>query len=74
MKNQNYEMIKINDLTVGMYVILPLSWHEHPFVKNQFIIKSSNDIDKIKSLGLNEIQVDPSRSVHSGKHTVIMTF
>jgi len=70
MKDQNYEGINVNDLTVGMYVILPLSWHEHPFVKNQFIIKSDSDIDKIKSLGLKEIRMDPSRSVKCGKQIV----
>lgn len=44
-----------------MYVILPLSWHEHPFLKNQFIVKSDADIEKIKALKVREIKVDPAR-------------
>jgi HD-GYP domain-containing protein (c-di-GMP phosphodiesterase class II) len=63
LKQPNYENIKVRDLEVGMYVIIPLSWHEHPFVKNHFLIKSNHDIEKIKELGLNEIQLDASRSI-----------
>jgi HD-GYP domain-containing protein (c-di-GMP phosphodiesterase class II) len=44
-----------------MYVILHLSWHEHPFLKNQFMVKSDTDIEKIKALKVREIQVDPAR-------------
>lgn len=48
-----------------MYVILPLAWYQHSFLKNQFVIKSESDIERIKELGLKEIQIDPSRSVKS---------
>lgn len=54
--------IKKDDVKTGMYVILPLSWHQHPFLTNQFVVKSASDIDKIKALDLSEIQVDLSRS------------
>jgi HD-GYP domain-containing protein (c-di-GMP phosphodiesterase class II) len=45
-----------------MFVILPLAWHQHPFIRNQFVIESEADIRKIKELGLKEIQVDPAKS------------
>lgn len=46
-----------------MYVILPLAWYQHPFLKNHFVVKSGSDLEKIKELGLKEIQIDPSQSV-----------
>ncbi|NTW17669.1 MAG: DUF3391 domain-containing protein, partial [Syntrophaceae bacterium] len=30
--------VNIDDLKVGMYVILPTSWFKHPFAKNEFSI------------------------------------
>jgi HD-GYP domain-containing protein (c-di-GMP phosphodiesterase class II) len=61
MRQAGYQTIKISDLKKGMYVILPLFWHEHPFLKNQFVVKSDADIEKIKSLDLPDIKVDPAR-------------
>jgi HD-GYP domain-containing protein (c-di-GMP phosphodiesterase class II) len=61
MEQQGLETIKTTDIEKGMYVILHLSWHEHPFLKNQFMVKSDTDIEKIKALKVREIQVDPAR-------------
>jgi len=55
--------VPIKDLKVGMYVILDLSWHEHPFLKSNFLISSAEDLKKIESLGIPEVKVDTSRSV-----------
>ena len=62
MEHHKLKTIKVKDLTIGMYVLIHLSWYEHPFLKNQFLIKSRTDIEKIKTLGLKEIQIDPARS------------
>ena len=64
MKHSNLTVIKIKDLTIGMFVIIPLSWHQHPFLTNEFIINSEAEIEKIKSFGFKEIQIDPSRCGH----------
>jgi HD-GYP domain-containing protein (c-di-GMP phosphodiesterase class II) len=61
----NYKTIPLNKLNAGMYVVLPLAWYQHSFLKNQFVIKSESDIERIKELGLKEIQIDPSRSTKS---------
>jgi HD-GYP domain-containing protein (c-di-GMP phosphodiesterase class II) len=61
MEQRGLESIKTTEVKKGMYVILPLSWHEHPFLKNQFIVKSDADIEKIKALKIREIKVDPAR-------------
>ena len=59
-------MIKVKDLTIGMYVFIPLSWHQHSFLKSQFIIKIHSDIDEIMAIGPKEIQINPARSITGG--------
>jgi len=54
--------IPINKLKIGMYIILDMAWFKHPFLKNQFIISSGNEIRKLKSLGLRFVKVDLARS------------
>ncbi len=53
--------IKAQNLRVGMFVVLPLSWFKHPFLKNQFLISSKDQIDKIQKSGLKEVKIDTSR-------------
>ena len=55
-------IVPVEDLQVGMFVEVPLSWHEHPFLKNSFLITSEEEIYKIKSLGIDCVVVDPARS------------
>lgn len=55
-------MITLAELKMGMYVILPLAWHQHPFLKNRFLIQSEAKINKIRELGLKSIQIDLSKS------------
>jgi len=54
--------IHVDELKIGMYIILDLAWFEHPFLKNQFIVSSSDEIKKIKGLELETIQIDLARS------------
>jgi len=61
--------IKITDLRIGMYVVLPLSWFKHPFLKNEFVIKSRDQINKIIDHGITEIMIDPSKSVQDDQPT-----
>jgi HD-GYP domain-containing protein (c-di-GMP phosphodiesterase class II) len=58
--------INIDNLKVGMYVILPVSWYQHPFVKNEFLIKSKDQIEKISESGITEVILDTKRSKLSG--------
>ncbi len=53
--------IKTQDLTLGMYVMLPVSWFKHPFLKNEFIIRSQDQIDKIIDHGITEIVIDTDK-------------
>jgi HD-GYP domain-containing protein (c-di-GMP phosphodiesterase class II) len=62
MNNPDLRFVTAAELKIGMYVILPLAWHEHPFLKNHFLIQSETEIAKIRELGVKGIQIDPSRS------------
>jgi HD-GYP domain-containing protein (c-di-GMP phosphodiesterase class II) len=54
--------IKIDDLKVGMYIILPTSWFKHPFAKNEFSISEKEQIRKIRECGFEEVIIDTAKS------------
>lgn len=54
--------IDVKQLRVGMYVLLPGSWHAHPFLKSRFRIKSREQIRKIVGSGMTTVLVDPAAS------------
>ncbi|MBI1889285.1 MAG: HD-GYP domain-containing protein [Burkholderiales bacterium] len=56
------EYMEIEDIYVGLFVHLDLSWMEHDFARSSFKIKSASDIAGIKRLGLNRIRFDPTLS------------
>jgi HD-GYP domain-containing protein (c-di-GMP phosphodiesterase class II) len=56
-----------------MYVVLPLSWLQHPFLTNRFVIESEEEIKKIKGLKVKEIQVDLSKSRTVGKSSPVVS-
>lgn len=58
---KSYQII-IEQLRVGMFVILDLSWLQHDFPRNSFKIKNEEQLAKIRALGLKRIRIDPSRS------------
>jgi HD-GYP domain-containing protein (c-di-GMP phosphodiesterase class II) len=62
MTDHHLPQVKLDDLKIGMYVILPLSWHEHPFLKSHFVIQSEGEIWKLRELGLKTVQVDAAKS------------
>jgi HD-GYP domain-containing protein (c-di-GMP phosphodiesterase class II) len=64
MKNHDLQSVASAELKIGMYVILPLSWFEHPFLKNHFLIQSEAEINKIRELVTKGIQIDLSKSHH----------
>ncbi len=54
--------VRADDLRIGMFVMLPASWFKHPFLRNQFLITSEKEIEKIRGSGFTELQIDFSRS------------
>jgi putative nucleotidyltransferase with HDIG domain len=49
--------LPIKSLQVGHYVVLNLGWSDHPFLFSRFKIKSRDQIQILKNLGLKEVQV-----------------
>ncbi|MBA4422137.1 MAG: hypothetical protein C0390_03415 [Syntrophus sp. (in: bacteria)] len=58
-----HKKIDADDLRVGMYVIMPTSWDEHPFLKNKFRLTSQTQIDKIIDFGLAQVLIDTGHSL-----------
>lgn len=56
------EYMEIEEIYVGLYIHLDLSWMEHNFVRGSFKIKNSSEIASIKKLGINRIRFDPTLS------------
>lgn len=54
--------IKPEQLRVGLYVRLDLDWVAHPFTFSSFLLKSQDQVDTLKSLGLEQIRIIPARS------------
>ena len=54
--------ITLDQLRIGLYVILDLKWFEHPFAFNNFKIKTEEQIETIRGLGLKTVRYDPERS------------
>jgi len=49
-------------LTVGLYVHVDLNWMDHPFSFSSFKIKSTQQLETLRGLGLSRIRYDPARS------------
>lgn len=56
------ESIAVQALRVGMFVRLDGGWMSHPFPLNNFKIVSPQQIDTIRSLGVDKVRWDPSLS------------
>jgi len=57
------QIISIDQVRLGLFVELDLSWMEHPFLLRNFLIKTPEQLQVLSNLGLKEITYDPSRSI-----------
>lgn len=54
--------IDVDGLRVGMFIHLDLGWMSHPFPVGSFRITHTQQIDKIRSLGLKQLRWSPEKS------------
>lgn len=54
--------ISIDQLKVGIYIHLDMSWMDHPFSFSSFKIKSQEQIDTLRRMGVTSLRFDPARS------------
>lgn len=59
-KEQHY--LYPDQLCVGLYIHLDLSWMQHPFALSSFKIKDEGQIKTLQGMGLERIRFDPMRS------------
>ena len=59
---QENSNIAMDQLRVGLYVMLDLKWFAHPFAFSHFKIKSEEQIKTIRSLGLKTVRYNPALS------------
>ncbi|MCC4114226.1 HD-GYP domain-containing protein [Aromatoleum toluclasticum] len=55
-------IVTMDQLRIGLYVVLDLSWFQHPFAFSQFKIKSEDQIRDIRNLGLKTVRYNPALS------------
>lgn len=56
------KQVPVDQLQLGMYVILPLSWTEHPFLRSKFKLSSNTQIAEMREHGIRDVVVDFDRS------------
>ena len=54
--------LELSELRVGHYVVLDLGWMAHPFPRSSFLVTSERELDSLRSLKLQRVRIDPSRS------------
>ncbi len=62
MTNESNYFVHPDQLQVGVYIQLDLHWMAHPFSFGSFKIKSMDQIDTLKKLGLVKIRYIPNKS------------
>ena len=66
-------LLEESQLAVGLYVWLNMSWDEHPFLTNRFLIKSIKEIETIRSLGAaGRLYYYPEKSTTSPNRKAIL--
>lgn len=54
--------VSMAELRVGLYIFLDLAWFKHPFAFSHFKIKSDEQIQMIRELGLERVRYNPALS------------
>ncbi len=62
MQTPNGLKIDVSELRLGLYVHLDLGWMDHPFPLGNFKITTQQQIDTIRSLGLQQVRISPEKS------------
>lgn len=62
MNDGSLQMIDVERLRIGMFVHLDVGWMDHPFPFGSFKIKSQDQIETIRSLGMRQVRVSARMS------------
>ncbi len=56
------ELIEVDDLRIGMFIHLDMSWMSHPFPLGSFKIANVEQVATIRSLGVQRVRWSPTQS------------
>ena len=62
MKKNDFELVALDDLRVGLYVELDVGWMAHPFPTGSFKISTAKQIETLRGLGEERIRVNLAKS------------
>nr|WP_315483281.1 HD domain-containing phosphohydrolase [uncultured Undibacterium sp.] len=62
MTESHPQFISPAELQIGMYIYLDMGWMEHPFPVNSFELRTQEQIQKLRELGLQKIRYAPEKS------------
>lgn len=54
--------LDVSRLSIGLFIHLDLGWMDHPFSLNSFKIRSQDQIDTLRSLGVRQVRCCPEMS------------
>ncbi|MDP2360856.1 MAG: DUF3391 domain-containing protein [bacterium] len=57
------QKVSVKDLRAGHFIVLPPPWHKHPFLRNRFLLRKTEDVERLSKAGIHQVLVDPGRSV-----------
>jgi putative nucleotidyltransferase with HDIG domain len=55
-------LIDVEQLQLGIYVVLDVGWRHHPFALNSFTVRTGQQLEQLRSLGPRQIRYCPERS------------
>jgi len=61
-QNSTEYCVNVSQLRVGAFIRLNLRWFEHPFLFGSFKIKSEEQIQILKQLGISTVTCVPEKS------------
>ncbi|HMU29098.1 MAG: DUF3391 domain-containing protein [Nitrospira sp.] len=59
-----YRPITIDALRIGMHVAkIDVAWFRSPFMRHSFLIRTDEQIEKLRRAGVKQVSIDPSRGL-----------
>lgn len=62
MADDSSHYVRPDQLCIGLFIHLDLSWMDHPFTFGSFKIKNDEQIQTLRQLGLSKIRYSPAKS------------
>ena len=59
-----YRVVTIDALRIGMHVAkLDVAWFRSPFLRHSFLIRTHEQIEKLRRAGVRQLTIDPARGL-----------